>query len=66
MDFFGKRNYLLAGAGALTLGLGYLCLAQGPAENPVSLNVAPMLLVLGYLVVFPLAILWNGDKEEKK
>ncbi|GHV15372.1 hypothetical protein AGMMS49938_13450 [Fibrobacterales bacterium] len=59
-----KKNVLIVGLGILLLVIGFFCLAQGPAENPLSLTVAPLVLVFSYLVVVPLGILWEGKKKE--
>jgi len=48
---FTRVNALLGGAGAVALGLGYWLLAQG------SITAAPLLLVLAYVVLLPLAII---------
>ncbi len=61
-----KKNLLLVGLGVLLLVIGFFCLAQGPAENPVSLTVAPIVLVIAYLVVIPVGILWGGKKQDKQ
>lgn len=61
-----KKNLVLIALGVLLLVIGFICLATGPAENPVSLTVAPLILCLAYLVVIPLGILWKGKKEDKK
>lgn len=61
-----KKNLILIAVGVLLLVIGFICLATGPAENPVSLTVAPLILCLAYLIVIPLGILWKGKKEEKK
>ncbi|SHK33678.1 hypothetical protein [Fibrobacter sp. UWEL] len=60
-----KKNLLLVALGVVLLVIGFLCLATGPAENPVSLTVAPLILCLAYLVIIPLGILWKGKKEDK-
>ncbi len=60
-----KKNLLLITIGVLLLVIGFLCLATGPAENPISLTVAPLVLCLAYLVIIPLGILWKGKKEDK-
>lgn len=60
-----KKNLLLVALGVVLLVIGFLCLATGPAENPVSLTVAPLILCLTYLVIIPLGILWKGKKEDK-
>lgn len=61
-----KKNLLLIALGVILLIIGFFCLATGPANNPVSLTVAPLILCFAYLVVIPFAILWKGKKEDKK
>ncbi len=60
-----KKNIILVAIGVLLLIIGYFCLATGPANNPVSLTVAPLILVLAYVVVIPLGILFGGKKQDK-
>ena len=48
---FSTINAVLGGAGLVSLVLGYWLLAQG------SITLAPMLLVLGYVVLLPLALI---------
>jgi len=48
---FSAINGILAAAGILTVALGYFLLSQG------SIDLAPLLLVLGYVVFLPLAII---------
>lgn len=48
---FTKKNYALFGIGLVTIALGFLTLARG------SITLAPILLVLGYCVLIPVAIL---------
>ena len=61
-----KKNLILIGIGVLLLVIGFICLATGPADNPVSLTVAPLILVLAYLVVIPLGILFGSKKQNKE
>jgi hypothetical protein len=56
---FTKSNYQLFAAGIAIIILGYIALAQGPAESFWSLTLAPILLVVGYCVVIPFAILYQ-------
>ena len=58
-----RKNILLIAMGILMLVVGYVCLGSGPATNPVSLTVAPIILVFAYLVVIPLGILWGGKQQ---
>ena len=47
---FRSRNYVLLGGALAAVGVGYLLLAGGDTA------VAPVLLVLGYCVLFPLGL----------
>jgi len=47
---FGARNYALLAGAIITLAVGYYLLAAG------STGLAPVLLVLGYCVLFPLGL----------
>lgn len=60
-----KKNIVLIALGIFLLVIGFFCLAQGPAENPVSLTVAPIVLMIAYLIVIPVGILW-GKRDQKK
>ncbi|MBU0508263.1 hypothetical protein KKH27_05450 [bacterium] len=44
--------------------LGFICLAQPPAEGFLSLTLAPILMVLGYCVIFPYAIMARDRRNE--
>jgi len=71
----GKKNmiYTLIGIGVILLG--YALMATGMTEeaavvdgtwnNPLAISVAPMLLVIGYCVIIPFAILKFFKKGEK-
>ena len=59
-----KQTFLLITLGVALLMIGFFCLAQGPANNPISLTVAPIILVFAYLIVIPIGILW-GSKDSK-
>lgn len=48
---FGKKNQILFAAGFLVILLGYFLLSRN------SITIAPLLLVIGYCVLIPLAIM---------
>ena len=54
---FTKKNYYLFLAALLVIVIGYVALSQG------SITLAPILLVLGYCVIIPVAILYRGGGE---
>lgn len=63
---FTRRNYLIFGIGLLAIILGYVVMATGKTYSYQSLTVAPIILLIGYLVVIPIAILYRKkDRTEK-
>lgn len=62
---YTKTNGILFGLAILFLILGYFALSRGPWNSFMSLTLAPILLVIGYCVLFPLAILYRKKKTEK-
>ena len=59
-----KKNITVIIVAFLMLVIGFVLLGQGPAENPLSLTVAPIVLVIAYLVVIPFGILWGFSKND--
>ncbi len=59
---FTKRNWTLFFLGVALIVLGYLFLRVPPAEGFFSLTLAPILLVIGYCVLIPIAILIGENK----
>jgi hypothetical protein len=57
---FTKKNYILFTIGIFVIVIGYVTLGYG------SITLAPILLVLGYCVLIPIAIIINGGKERPK
>ena len=71
---FDRVNYLLFAVGVIIILAGYWALSQPPANSFLSLTVAPILLVIGYCVIIPVAIMYrkaepglsqNGRLESK-
>lgn len=60
---FTRQNYLIFGAGILLILVGYFALAQGPYDSFASLSIAPVLLVIGYCIVLPFAIMYRGKAK---
>ncbi|HWR81964.1 MAG TPA: hypothetical protein VN285_01530 [Candidatus Deferrimicrobium sp.] len=54
---FGKKNYLVFGAAVVVIALGYIALAMG------SITLAPLLLVMGYCILIPVALLIRPERE---
>ena len=59
---FGTKNYILFGISLVIIIVGYICLGSGDdANDPITLTVAPILLVIGYALI-PFAIMAKGKK----
>lgn len=60
---YSVRNAKWFGAGLLTILVGYVCLAQPPVDGVLSLTLAPILLVIGYCILIPIALLIDPDPK---
>lgn len=56
---FSLQNWILIAAGLVSIVAGYVLLNGG------SVDLAPALLVLGYVVLIPLGIIWQGRDRER-
>ncbi len=66
--YLRSGNYFLFGIGLILVVVGFITLSKGPWNSISSLTLAPVLLVIGYLIVVPFAILYrkkNNDQESK-
>jgi len=54
---FHAMNYKIFFVGIAAIILGYVAMMQGPHDSFLSLHLSPILLVIGYCVLIPLAIL---------
>ena len=54
---YKRKNYLLFGVGVFVIIVGYLIMYLGDVNSFQSLIVSPLLLLLGYLVIIPVALL---------
>jgi Flp pilus assembly protein TadB len=60
VDFpFVKKNYILFLIGLVVVVLGFITLAMG------DITIAPILLVIGYCVIIPVAILYSNNHGKK-
>jgi hypothetical protein len=58
---FTRKNWILFGIGLLVIAVGYALLRVPPVDGFLSLTAAPALLVFGYCVLVPAAILVRAD-----
>jgi len=70
-----KKNLLFIAGSFVVIIIGYLLMSTGitdePAipngkwNNPLAVDVAPIVLLIGYCVLIPIGILKNFDKKKK-
>ena len=56
---YKRKNYLLFGVGVFVIIVGYLIMYLGEVNSFQSLVISPLLLLAGYIVIIPLALLYK-------
>lgn len=56
---FTKVNYIIMGIALLFIVLGYIFLGIG------DITISPVLLTLGYCVLFPIGIIYKKKRKKK-
>ncbi len=59
---FSKINYLIFSVALLFIIAGYLFMATGSVNSVQSLTIAPIILLIGYLVLIPLALIYKSRR----
>ena len=54
---YKRKNYVLFGFGVFVIIVGYLIMYSGEVDSFQSLVISPLLLLAGYLVIIPMALL---------
>lgn len=62
----GWRNILLFLVGLIILAVGFYLSSIAPWDNPLSRSVAPLVLLFGYLIIFPVAIFLRSGSERRE
>jgi len=57
-----NKNYMIIGVGILLIIIGYVFMAENSVDGFLPTVIAPILLVLGYIVFVPFGILFK-DKS---
>ena len=63
MNFISKRNMLLFVLGLVTIAIAFILMAQPPVDGFLSRTLAPVILIVAYLVIIPASILVRDKKE---
>jgi len=62
-NYWIKENYIIFGVGVAIVLIGFFLMTQEPWDNPLSLTVSPLVLLVAYLIVFPISILYRKKKH---
>jgi hypothetical protein len=58
-----KINYTLLLIGVGFIIVGYLFMLEGSVDGVMPITISPILLVIGYCVVIPVALLYRKKEE---
>lgn len=61
---FESMNVYIVLAGVAVIALGYFLMSSGDALSGISLNVSPVILLIGYLVVIPMGIMYGAKRKK--
>lgn len=61
--YWDKTNYLLLTAGFLLIIVGFYVMSLGEWDSFASLVISPILLFIGYILVFPASIFYRKKKD---
>jgi hypothetical protein len=57
--YWTKTNYAIFFAGIAVIIIGFAFMSMGPWNSTASLDISPVLLIIGYLIILPLSILYT-------
>lgn len=63
-NYWKRENYIFLAIGIIFLIIGYIVMAQGKWDNSLSLSLSPIILLVAYLVLFPLAIFYKKRTDK--
>ena len=58
---YKRKNYVLFGIGVFVIILGYLIMYLGDVNSFQSLTLSPIILLIGYLIIIPYALLHRNN-----
>lgn len=63
---FEKQNITIILAGVLIIVLGYYLMSVSETMGSLALDIAPIILVIGYLIVIPYGIMYGAKRLRRK
>ena len=61
--YWTKTNYAIFFAGIATIIIGFFFMSMGPWNSVSSLDISPVLLIIGYLIILPISILYTKKES---
>jgi len=58
---YKRKNYVLFAIGVFVIIVGYLIMYLGKVDSFQSLTLSPILLLIGYLIIIPYALLYRNN-----
>ena len=58
-----KINYIMVLIGVGVIAIGYLFMLEGTVDGAMPIVIAPLLLIIGYCVIIPFALLYRQKEE---
>ena len=59
---FNKINYMLFAIGLVSIGLGYVIIANNAVDSSAATKIGPLILFIGYCVIIPVSIIYKPKK----
>ena len=64
-NYWKKENFYVLFAGVAVLIFGFFLMSQDPYDSTLSLSISPIVLLIAYLVIFPLSIFYRKRKTKE-
>lgn len=64
-DYWTRYNYYIILVGLGLIITGYYLMSSNPWDNPTSLTISPIVLIIAYVIVIPLSILIKPTAKKK-
>ncbi|MBS4036041.1 MAG: hypothetical protein KGZ85_16375 [Ignavibacterium sp.] len=62
--YWNRTNYILFFAGILFVIIGFYLMSVGNWDSTTSLVLSPIILFIGYVIIFPLSILFRKKETD--
>ena len=59
--YWEKKNYHFLGLGIVVIIIGFFLMSVGTWDSFTSIVISPILLVAGYVLIFPLSIFYRKN-----